>query len=85
MTHSNINRIVEIGSGPTITKGTVIAEHTKVVRGRERTFLTIRRQDGSCFEQDARRASFTWELIPPNEAIADMYLDEAIDAKLGLK
>ncbi len=84
-THSNIGRIVEIGSGPTMTKGTVIAENIKTVRGRECTFLTIRRQDGSCFDQDARRTSFSWDFMSPAEACADANLDEAINARLGLK
>ena len=84
-THSNIGRIVEIGFGPTMTKGTVIAEQTKMVRGRERKYLTIQRQDGSCFEKDARHASFAMEFMSPSEAFADLNLDEAINARLGLK
>ena len=85
MTHSNIGRIVEIGAGSSMTKGTVIAEQIKTVRGRARTFLTIRRQDGSCFEQDGRWTSFAMEFMTPAEASADLNLDEAINARLGLK
>jgi hypothetical protein len=83
--HSNIGRIVEIGFGPAMKKGTVIAEQIKAVRGRERTFLTIRLPDGTCFEQDGRHTSFAWDFVPPSEAIAEMCLDQAINSRLGLK
>ena len=85
MTHTNIGRTVEIGAGSEMTKGTVVAEHIKTVRGRERTFFTIRRSDGFFLEQDARYTNFAWEFVPANEALAELCLDEAIDARLGLK
>jgi len=85
MTHSNINRAVEIGVGSAMKKGTVIAEQSKLVRGRQRTFFSIRLADGSCIEQDARRTQFSWEFLSPGEALSDLYLDEAINSRLNLK
>lgn len=85
MTHININRTVEIGTGPALTKGTIIAEQVKKVRGRDRTIFTIQRHDGTCFEQDARHTRFAMEFMSPAEALADLSLDEAINERLGLK